>query len=66
MAIYPGILSVPIFLIIKILKKLRYFFNPNEWTILKEILAIIFVRVNIAIKRNIEIIHWNGLKGMAR
>jgi hypothetical protein len=43
MAIYNGILCVPIFLVIKILKKLRYFSNPDEWTLLKEILSILFI-----------------------
>ncbi len=43
MAIYLGILSVPIFFVIRLLKKIRYFSNPTEWTILKEILAILFI-----------------------
>jgi hypothetical protein len=43
MAIYNGILCVPVFLVIKLLKKLRYFSNPDEWTILKEILSIVFI-----------------------
>jgi hypothetical protein len=41
--LYTGSLSVPVFLTIKILKKLRYFSNPNEWTILKEIAAVTIV-----------------------
>lgn len=49
MAIYLGILSVPIFFVIRILKKLRYFSNPDEWTILKEILAILFVLLGMGI-----------------
>lgn len=49
MAIYLGVLAVPIFFIIKILKKLRYFSNPDEWTILKEILAIGFVLFGMGI-----------------
>ncbi len=49
MAIYLGILSVPISFVIRILKKIRYFSNPDEWTILKEILAIIFVLVGMGI-----------------
>jgi hypothetical protein len=43
MAIYNGILFVPVFFVIKLLKKLRYFSNPDEWTILKEILSIVFI-----------------------
>ncbi|MGA3013193.1 MAG: LytTR family DNA-binding domain-containing protein [Bacteroidales bacterium] len=40
MAIYLSTLSIPVFFIIQILKKIRYFSNPNEWTIIKEIIAI--------------------------
>src|SRR5512133_3026063 len=43
MAIYNGILCVPVFFVIKLLKKLRYFSNPDEWTLLKEILSIVFI-----------------------
>lgn len=43
MAIYQGILLVPIFFVIKLLKKIRYFSNQDEWTFLKEILAIMIV-----------------------
>jgi hypothetical protein len=43
MAIYNGILFVPVFFVIKLLKKLRYFSNPDEWTILKEILSIVLI-----------------------
>jgi len=43
MAIYNGILCVPVLFVIKLLKKLRYFSNPDEWTIIKEILSIIFI-----------------------
>ncbi len=43
MAIYLAIISVPIFLVIKYLKKIRYFSNPDEWTLLKEFLAIVMV-----------------------
>jgi hypothetical protein len=43
MALYNGILSVPIFFVIKLLKKLRYFSVPDEWTLLKEMLAIVIV-----------------------
>ena len=49
MAFYLGILSVPIFFVIRILKKVRYFSNPDEWTILKEMLAIIFVLLGMGI-----------------
>jgi hypothetical protein len=43
MAIYNGILFVPVFLVIKLLKKLSFFSNPDEWTIIKEILSIVFI-----------------------
>jgi hypothetical protein len=43
MAIYNGILLVPVFFVIKLLKKLKYFSNPGEWTISKEILSIVFI-----------------------
>jgi hypothetical protein len=43
MAIYLTLLSVPIYFVIRFLKKLRYFSNPDEWTLLKEFLAIVVV-----------------------
>jgi hypothetical protein len=43
MAIYNGILCVPIFFVIRLLRKLRYFSNPVEWTVLKEILSIVLI-----------------------
>ena len=45
MAIYNGFLSVPVFFVIKLLKKLRYFSNPDEWTIFKEFLSIVFILI---------------------
>lgn len=49
MAIYLGILSVPIYFVIKLLRKIKYFSNPDEWTILKEILAIMFILLGMGI-----------------
>jgi hypothetical protein len=43
MAIYLSVMSVPVFFVIKLLKHFRFFSNPDEWTILKEILAIVIV-----------------------
>lgn len=43
MAIYLAIISVPIFLVIRFLKKIRYFSNPDDWNLLKEFLAIVLV-----------------------
>jgi len=45
MAIYNGILGIPVFFVIKLLKKLRYFSNPDEWTLFKEILSIVFILI---------------------
>jgi len=49
MAIYLGALSIPVFFLIKILKSIRYFSNPNEWTIFKEIVSIAFVLLGMGI-----------------
>ncbi len=49
MAIYLGILYVPIFFVIRILKKIRYFSNGDEWTILKEIISVLFVLLGMGI-----------------
>jgi hypothetical protein len=49
MAIYLGALSIPVFFIIKILKTLRYFSNPEEWTILKEIISVALVLLGMGI-----------------
>jgi hypothetical protein len=43
MAIYNGFLCIPVFLMIKLLKKIRYFSNPDEWTLFKEILSIVLI-----------------------
>jgi DNA-binding LytR/AlgR family response regulator len=49
MAIYLSIISIPIFFIIKLLKLIPYFSDPEEWTILKEILAIVIVLLAMGI-----------------
>jgi hypothetical protein len=49
MAIYLSALSIPVFFLIKILKSIRYFSNPNEWTILKEIISIAFILLGMGI-----------------
>jgi hypothetical protein len=43
MAIYTGIFFVPVYFVIRFLKRVRYFSDPEEWTFLKEILAIILI-----------------------
>jgi hypothetical protein len=49
MAIYNLMLVAPIFFVIRLLRRLRYFSDPDEWTIIKEILAIIFVLFGMGI-----------------
>jgi len=49
MAIYLGALSIPVFLIIKILKRFRYFSNPEEWTIFKELLSIVIILLGMGV-----------------
>lgn len=39
--IYCFIVAIPLFGLIRILKSIKYFSNPDEWTILKEISAIV-------------------------
>jgi len=43
MAIYCCVMSVPVIVITRLLKWTRYFSNPEEWTILKEIIAIVLI-----------------------
>jgi membrane-bound metal-dependent hydrolase YbcI (DUF457 family) len=43
MAIYFVATSVPVFFIIMILKKIRFFANPNEWTFLREIISVFII-----------------------
>ena len=40
-AIYCSIVAIPLFALIKILKSIRYFSDPDQWTVFKEILAIV-------------------------
>lgn len=49
MAIYLGALSIPVFFIVKILKTISYFSNPEEWTILKEIISVAMVLLGMGI-----------------
>jgi FlaA1/EpsC-like NDP-sugar epimerase len=49
MAIYLGALSIPVFIVIKILKSIRYFSNPDEWTIFKEIFSIAIILLGMGI-----------------
>jgi hypothetical protein len=49
MAIYMCILSVPVYFVIKLLKSFRYFSVPDEWTLLKELLAIFIVLAGMGI-----------------
>lgn len=49
MAIYLCTLSLPVFIIIRVLKKTRHFSNPYEWTILKELSAIAVILFGMGI-----------------
>lgn len=49
MAVYLCTLSLPIFFSIKILKTTRYFSNPHEWSILKELTAIAIILFGMGI-----------------
>jgi hypothetical protein len=49
MALYLGALSIPVFFLIRILKKIRYFSNPEEWTFLREIISIAFILLGMGI-----------------
>ena len=40
-AIYCLIIAIPLFGLIRILKRIKYFSNPDEWTIFKEVIFII-------------------------
>lgn len=49
MAIYCCAMSVPVIVITRLLKWTRYFSNPEEWTILKEIIAIVLILIGVGI-----------------
>jgi len=49
MAVYLCTLSLPIFFTIKLLKTTRYFSNPHEWSILKELTAIVIILFGMGI-----------------
>ncbi len=49
MVIYFSSLSIPIFFLIKILKSVRYFSNPDEWTLLKEIISVVYILLGMGI-----------------
>lgn len=43
MMVYLSALSIPVFFLIKLLKNINYFSDPNDWTILKELISIIII-----------------------
>jgi hypothetical protein len=49
MVLYFSALTLPVFFIIKGLKKIRYFSNPAEWTFLKELLAFFMILLGMGI-----------------
>ena len=49
MVIYLCAMSLPIFIFSKLVKSIRYFSNPNEWTFLKEIVAITIILLGMGI-----------------
>ncbi len=49
MAIYCCAMSVPVIVIIKLLKCIRYFSNREEWTFLKEIISIVLILLGTGI-----------------
>jgi hypothetical protein len=48
-AIYCCAISITVIGIVKILKHIRYFSNTNEWTIIKEIIAIVIILFGMGI-----------------
>jgi len=48
-AVYCFIISIPLIGFVKILKSVRYFSMPEEWTILKEIISIVLILSGIGI-----------------
>ena len=48
-AVYCLIVAIPLFGLVKILKHIRFFSNPSDWTILKEILSVIIVLLGMGI-----------------
>jgi len=49
MAIYCSVMSVPVIVITRLLKWIRYFSNPEEWTILKEIISVLLILLGTGI-----------------
>jgi hypothetical protein len=40
-AVYSLIVSIPLYILIRILKSVKYFSDPEEWTVLKELLSVL-------------------------
>jgi len=49
MALYLCSISIPLFIIIKVLKSIRFFRNPDDWTFLKEVTAIVIILLGMGI-----------------
>lgn len=49
MAIYLGSLSIPLYFIVLLLKRIKYFSRPNEWTFSKEIVSIVLILFGMGI-----------------
>ena len=47
--IYCLIIAIPLFVLIRVLKRTKYFSNANEWTIFKELIFIILLLCGVGI-----------------
>ena len=48
-AIYCLIIAIPLIGLVRILKSIKYFSNPDEWTVLKEILSVVLSLLGMGI-----------------
>lgn len=48
-AIYCFIVAIPLFVLVRILKSIKYFSNSHEWTVLKEVLSVILSLLGMGI-----------------
>jgi hypothetical protein len=49
MAIYLGAMSIPIYVIVMILKRFSFFSDPEKWTILKEMISIAVILLGMGV-----------------
>src|SRR5512145_2302280 len=48
-AVYSFIVAIPLYVLIRILKTIKFFSDPEDWTVLKELLAVVISLIGMGI-----------------